>query len=63
MTAGMREYLEGLGPTGREKIRRDSVKSLRFSWPHRDSLRGGQVVRSNVTMLRNLREWPTPDKV
>lgn len=57
MTEGLRAHLEGLGEKGREKVRLDSVESLRFSWPHRHGLRGRTVVRSNVTMLRNLREW------
>lgn len=55
MTPALRDHLTNMTDKQRDRMRRDSQESLRFSWSHRYTLRGRTVVRSNVTMLRNLR--------
>ncbi len=55
---GMERHLNALGETGRAKLGRETVKSLRSAWRARhESGRAPVVVRMNVRMLRNLREF------
>jgi hypothetical protein len=55
MTPALHTYLTSLSEKGRDRLARESRDALRLAWPHRNSLRGRTVIKSNVTMLRNLR--------
>jgi hypothetical protein len=55
VTAGTRDYLTALSTPQRTKLATDSRKALALAFPNRHTLRGRQIARANVTMLRNLR--------